>query len=387
VAHQKTLSLEGAEEIPPDFAVDIRFKEHRGGASVNTATGTAFDASIRQPSRLIAYLIGLLCLQFCLAALLKVTEPKFQPVEPTAKLVAAELKGVTKITIENGDKSDTKSPHSVLLQKDQQGWKLPELFGCSASSDSVKQVLKTIESLKRGLPVSTTAGAAERFKVSSNNFLRLITFYSGDKKLASLYVGTSPAYRSAYVRLPDSNDIYTAELSEFEIPIKPNDWIDRNMVQVKPNDIQSVDFGTFKIEKNGKQWNLVQSGQHNAISDDPAAKVLDGVTGLTINSVMGDKFPQGYEQSSPALEFKLSLKSGTTVGFDLFKSQAKDKHSFALRRSDQRLYYEVPDWVVTPLTQVSPQSLLKKDEPKKQVATPMPFALKLSAPKSSAPKP
>ncbi len=319
-----------------------------------------FDGGFTVPSqRILSVLSALLAVQLALAASLKFSEVRYQPVEASRPLLTCDFAKVSRVVIEERH-ADGKTTSKVEFQKDSQGWQLPEYFGFRASADSVNQLLSHLRDLKKSYPVSTTAGAADRFKVGPENFERAVELYGDHQKLGTLYLGSSPSFRTVYAKTPGTNDIYTVELSEYQINGKASEWIDRSALALKPAEVSIIDLGSFQLKKTDSQWTLVRGDKAEPLHDVVATPVVDAVAGLSINSVLGTKEDPTYNADSLVLSCRLTLKDGKTVAYAFFKP--KDRSCHVLKISDKPWYLAVDDWVVNRIKGFTASSLLKSEE-------------------------
>ena len=77
--------------------------------------------------------------------------------------------------------------------------------------------------------MASSAGSAERFEVSQNNFQRRVRLHAGDKLLAEFYLGTSPGFRKVHARLSDRAEIYSIELLNYEVTANVDSWLDKSI--------------------------------------------------------------------------------------------------------------------------------------------------------------
>jgi hypothetical protein len=307
------------------------------------------------------FLTVLLVVQVALAVVLKLSEIKYQPVEPTAPLLACDFSKITKVVIEEAQ-GEGKPKLKVVLEKTPQGWQIPDLYAVPAATDNINQLFSTLKELKKGFPITTTSGAAEHFKVSSDNFERSISLSDNSKKVSTLYFGSSPAFKSVYAKSPVSNEIYTVDLTPYQIDGKQNDWVDHTVVDLKTDNIKSVDMGSFKLQKNDGKWMLTGQGKESksgVLHDTVAQNLLDAVAHVSISNVLGIKPDPAYNMDSPVLSCKVSLNKGDEQTYTF--SKAKDKPYYVLKVSSKPWYFSVDDWSFNRLKSTTADSLLKAE--------------------------
>jgi len=309
----------------------------------------------------IKFLTLLLVVQVALAVVLKLSEIKYQPVEPTAPLLTCDFPKITNVVIEESQ-NEGKSKSKVVLQKVPGGWQIPGYFGVPASSDRIDQLLTTLKDLKKGFPISTTTGADEHYKVGADNFERSISLTDDHQKVTTLYVGTAPVFKLVYAKLPDRNEIYTVKLIPFQLDGKQNDWVDHSIIALQAGNIKSVDMGSFKLQKTDNKWTLTSPGSQSktgTLHDTVAQNLLDAVSHVTFNMVLGTKPDPTYNMENPVLAFKVALNKGDDVTYTF--SKPKDKPYYVLKVSSQPWYLSVDEWAFLMLKSMTPDALFRSE--------------------------
>jgi len=322
------------------------------------AVGTGFTIPSQRALMLLA---ALLMAQMVLTIIFKVSEARYQPVEASQPLLACDFSKISKVIIEERQ-ADGKHTSKLVLQRDQQGWQLPEYFDFRASADNVNQLLTTLKDLKKGYPISTTSGAAERFKISPSNFERAVELYADNQRVSTLYLGSSPSFRAIYAKTPDTNDIYTVEIAAYQINGKASDWIDRNAIALKPDEISAIDLASFQLKRKDNKWTLVSGGKSEPLHDIVAQDVVDPFAQLSIQSVLGTKPEPSYGMDKAVLSCSITLKDGHMLSYTF--SKPKDKNYHVLKISDKPWYLAVDDWAVDRIKGLTAASLLKNEAAK-----------------------
>jgi Domain of unknown function (DUF4340) len=309
-------------------------------------------------NRALMALSALLLVQLALAAVLKFFETKYQPAEAIRPLLTCDFSKVSKVIVEVRE-ADGKNTSKVTLEKDQSGWRLPDYYSFPASTVQVEQLLKELKDLKSGYPVTTTSGAADRFKVSADKFERAITMFAGDQTTGALYLGTSPSFRAVYAKAPDNDDIYTIELPISQIDAKASDWIDHNALALKPADIAAMDLGSFQLRKKIDNWSLVSPEKTATLHEDVAQNVIDAIAQLSVDSVLGTKESTTHEAGSPVLSCSVTLKNGNVLNYTF--SKPKDKNYHVLQTSFKPWILSINDGIVTRIKNFTVSALLKSE--------------------------
>ncbi|MGE0487690.1 MAG: DUF4340 domain-containing protein [Vulcanimicrobiota bacterium] len=191
-------------------------------------------------------LLVLLVVQLVVAGGLALANHRTQP-EPSP-LLSFELAQANRLVI--ADPEET-----VVLKLQGQDWILPDFHKLPANSARVKTLLSDLSNLKTGWPVATTASAFPRFEVEQDKFQRRVEFYQGEKLLGRLYVGSSPSFRQAHVRVDGDQKTYSVSLNSYDLPTSGEAWFDPGLLAAKNPTV--IEGGDYRLENSGG-WKLAQ---------------------------------------------------------------------------------------------------------------------------------
>ena len=300
----------------------------------------------------IVILGGVLVLQIAVAVGVNLGQNDYRAFEPTGKLLSFDTEAVDRMRID-GD-ADT---HVVLHKQDDQ-WRLPELDDFPADQGHVKRLIERLTNLDKGWPVATTTGAAKRFKVAEASFERKLTLFQGDKPQAALYVGTSPDFRKVHVRLPDETDIRAVEFNTYEVGVKPEDWIDKAIFTHQADDIERLELPSFTLQQQDDHLEVVGLAADEETITEEAKRLLDRIAGLNIRAVLSPTDKSDDSPDAVKLRYTVALKSGATQ--DYIFSKPTDADHYVLKASHRNESFQVDTWVVDPITKVTRDTLIRK---------------------------
>jgi hypothetical protein len=145
----------------------------------------------------------------------------------------------------------------VVLSKGDDSWRLIEPVEATADQNNVGSALNRLTDLEIRRIVATKPEHYARLQVDDDNAVR-VTVKAGDETLSELMVGKY-GNGMTMVRIGDRSEVFGASGSlryAFDRELKA--WRDRNVVGVKPEDVQSIRFegpkGTFVFEREGEAW-------------------------------------------------------------------------------------------------------------------------------------
>jgi len=77
-----------------------------------------------------------------------------------------------------------------------------------------------------------------------------VTLSSDGEALAEFYLGTSPGYQRVHARAVDSDDVFSVELSNYELGVKVDSWMDKTLLatEEEPSEVRVSVAGTDQLE-------------------------------------------------------------------------------------------------------------------------------------------
>jgi len=304
-------------------------------------------------NRIINIAAILLVIQIGLVVALQFGKSNGELQAPTTPLLGFSPESVTKVIITGPEKEQ------LLLEKKGAEWLLPDFFGAPANREQVATILTKLAGLKQGMAVGTTAAAVKRFKVADDLFQRRVVVQAGDNSVGDLYLGTSPGFRQIHARKAGTENVVAVELSTFELEPKADQWLDKNMFQMKEEDMERLTFADFTLEKKDKEWQVKDLPEGQTTDAKAAADLVAKVSGLTVQTVMKPQEAEPLFAGTPALQFSVSRKGGGVAEFRLVKAEGD---AYILKHSERDLYCKVHNLQVEGLLKVNRDALLVKPQ-------------------------
>jgi hypothetical protein len=303
-------------------------------------------------NRIITIAATLLVLQIGLAVTLHLGGNKDNDLlAPDAPLLGFTADAVTTITISGLEQE------RIVLQKSGTGWILPDFFAAPASVEQVTALLTRLAQLKQGFAVATTVAAAKRFKVADDLFQRHVVLKAGESVVGDLYVGTSPGFRQIHARKAGSEGVVAVELSTFELETGADQWLDKNMFKIKDEDVETISFADFTLEKKDNAWQLTGLPEGQTTDAKAAGDLVAKVSDLTIQAVLKPQEAEPLFAGTPALRFTITRKGGGAAEFRFVKAEGD---FYVLKQSERDLYCKVNALLVENLLKANRDSLVTK---------------------------
>lgn len=118
---------------------------------------------------------------------------------------------------------------SVQLNRGGDGWQVGD-EALPADSAKIGEVLDKLANVAATWPVATSSDSAVRFEVTEANFQRRLVLESVDGVVADLMLGTSPGYRRVHARADGADEVYSVDLSNYEVPVDTDQWLDKTLL-------------------------------------------------------------------------------------------------------------------------------------------------------------
>jgi hypothetical protein len=317
--------------------------------------GTISVNKEKDARQIIITLAIILVAQIALSCFLKYNASQYQPFEPSAKLITADLDKVTKIEVQTGGGMNLKP---FVIQKDKGTWTIPSYYHAPVNAKTISKFYSMLKGIAKGLPVATTAGARPHFNVGSDDYRQLVTLSSDKGKVVTLYLGNASSMRTTYVRLDGSDDVFNVATTVGMFNPNPQIWFDKSMTSLDTNQVTAVDLGSFKVNEVKNGWILTDKDGEHPISKRTIFDLLDKVTHIDCHSILSDTKLPTFDADHPVFVFKVTLKDGKHVEFSI--SKATDKPWHVLKVSTMDLYFEVDQWGMKEIQAISAESILKQ---------------------------
>lgn len=189
----------------------------------------------------------------------------------------------------------------VVIKEDEGKWRVNDF---PADSKRITDFFNSLKETGISSRVSSNSQNHSRFEVDDKG--TDLTFVSNDQIVQQLIVGKTAGGNSAYVRLPEQDDVYV--INNFPIHLLSEEvsfWRDREVVAAEPSEVRMVAYqsggSTWKVNKIEDGW-TIQLNSYSPVAVD-SVKVESWLTSVV--GLQASGFP---EEGS-----ELSLKVGTVT--------------------------------------------------------------------------
>lgn len=289
--------------------------------------------------KLMSVLVIFLVIQILLSGVLFSLDQDFGAFQSKQKLLEIELDQLDGIDIEAADNL------KLSLVKKEGKWLLPDAFNAPVDNDKLQKVSDDLFALNISWPVATTEAAAPRFKVVDDKFERKISFRKGSETLKILYLGSSPGFKKIHARVDQKPEIYSIDFSAFEVTAKSDDWIDKNLLKMNPDEISKISTHKFSLSQKDHQWQFDNLEESKIAQQEKINSWINKVANLRYSSILGTEEKPEYGLSTPLLDYKVSKQSGDDIEFRV----AKQQDDYILKSSSQPYYFKIAEYQIQAL--------------------------------------
>jgi len=205
----------------------------------------------------------------------------------------------------------------VRLRRAGKAWLLPELDGLPADAARVDLLLEKLTVTDPGWPVAQTPAARQRFQVARYHFRRKLVLRSQQQELGEVYLGTAPVFRKVHARNAAQDDIYSVELSLFELPANAGKWLEPRLLQVRAP--LAITADGYSLTRTGDKWTLGSGAE-----PDPRElnALLNALRGLQVQGVADESVSARLPEVEAELILQVQALAGD-VQLALFKLEGE----------------------------------------------------------------
>jgi hypothetical protein len=263
----------------------------------------------------IPFLFGALIVQAGLCAFFLTRKDATATFQANEKLLSFTFDKVDRVQITDG------TGKKVELKKQEAGWVIPDYFTYPVAAKKLETFGQAMDSFKKSWPLGTSAIAAKQFKVVPEQFERELVFFAGDKKLQTLYLGTSPSFRKVHARVDDVMNTYSIDQNTFDIAVDSKEWIDKRFfAALDKTKVKSLVVGTVTLEQQNGNFILAGIPADKETMTDKTAALVAKVLNADFDEVMDlkEKVTLGEKVDS----FTLTSSDDQKHGFEVYKTPA-----------------------------------------------------------------
>ncbi len=205
--------------------------------------------------------------------------------------------------------------NTISLSRKQANWVITSHDDIPAESAKIETLLTKLTALESSRLVTRTESSHLRLKVGPA-FIRKISLSLASGASRTLYLGTSPSYKTVHVRQEGDNNVYLArDLSSWEAPADLPYWWRTAYLDVDPQTLTTVTLKNsvtdIQLEKKGEEWFLAGMASDRQIDPDALNEFLVSVSRLTVSEYLTKT--ESNEPFEPAITLLLGTATDTVT--------------------------------------------------------------------------
>ena len=249
--------------------------------------------------RNIQILSILLVLQIGLTAI--VFRPRSADTSEVGEALLADLAGETiqQITIEDGDGD------LITLTRSEDGWVLPDVDDFPAVSEKIDTLIAGLIEVTSDRLITQTESSHRQLKVAADEFERRIELSSGNTSLRVIYIGSSPSFGSAHIRLEGEVETYlTGSIASHQANADAASWVDTAYHSVTTEEIQAIHLenanGAWDFEKDDEgSWSLVDLAADMEFLSSAVSTIENRASSINLSEPLGLEEEAEYGMDEP----------------------------------------------------------------------------------------
>ena len=306
-------------------------------------------------NRAVPVLTTLVVLQLALTVALAFSGQDYGAFRSDQKLMALDAEAVDRIVIQGEE------GQSVEILKDGDKWFLPDLDRFPVAPQPAEALVTKVADITKGWPVATSSSAADRFKVGAEKFERKLTFLEGNREIGTLFLGTSPSFRKVNVRVSGKDDIYNISFNSYEASAKPEDWVDKEFLNLENEDIVRATLPAFTLERQDEKFTVAGLQPDEETNEEEVETLIEKLAAPPYRSVLGTDNKSEYGQDSPVLEIVVELKGGEQIAYVYSKPESGD--DFVLKSSAHPYFFKVSKYAFERLREFDQKKVVRRATP------------------------
>ncbi|MEZ4866541.1 MAG: DUF4340 domain-containing protein [Caldilineaceae bacterium] len=292
-------------------------------------------------------LSGILVAQLAIIAFL------FWPGRGASAAVTKLYTGVTLDDIQSMTVSSTDK--SITITRGGDGWVLPEAEDYPVQAVQASDTISKVLNIDTRRLVASNSTSHKRLEVADDNFVNKVELTTKDGKTLTLYVGSSPSFRSTNVRTGDSDNVYlTSSLASSDLHTDYGSWVNTTYVAIPTTDVQAVTVqnanATLDFTKvSTDTWTLADLAADETFNQNNLSSLLTRLTGLNMVKPLGKTAKPEYGMD--ALQATITVQSQPAGGQAktttlLIGAQLPESKNYVLKSSESDYYVEVASFSV-----------------------------------------
>ncbi len=306
-------------------------------------------------------LVGALVLQLILVVVVLWPRSTASSGEEQSLFPGLEAAQIVKLSITDA------TGETINLARVAGSWVLPDADDYPCQEGKVPELITKLLGLSADSLVTKTSASHKRLKVAEDDFERRIVFELADGTRNELFVGSSPTYGAAHIRLGGQDEVYlTSGLSATDAGTQATAWVDRSYFSVTRDDVVSLtvqnENGELGFLKVGDMWSLKDLEPDETFNNTSFQTLLGRASSVSMVRPLGREEQESYGLQAPSAVVTIRTHSDEegdkTYTLRVGAQDAQD-NSYVLISSESPYYVRVSEFTAQEFVEKSRDDYLE----------------------------
>jgi hypothetical protein len=243
----------------------------------------------------------------------------------------------------------------IEFERSDAGWVLAGTDGFPCTETAVPSFLDKLLALDTSRLVAETAESHVRLEVAEDTFSRQITFRLADGTTHTLYLGSSPSYNVAHVRLEGQDQVYLVSgLLATDASVRATTWIDTSYVSLENDQVTALTLenanGTYTFSKDADgAWTMAGLSGEETLNEGEVSSLVTRISSVRMQRPLGQGEEPGYGMDAPQAVVTVQTRDGegaTETQTLVVGAQDPEDSTYVVKASTSPYYVRVTEFSV-----------------------------------------
>ena len=256
----------------------------------------------------------------------------------------------------------------IELERIDAGWTLAGTDGFPCTETAVPDFLGKLLALDTARLVTETPASHARLEVGEDTFSRKIAFRLEDGTAHTLYLGSSPSYNVAHVRLEGQDQVYLVSgLSATDANARAATWIDALYVSLENDQVVALTLenanGSYTFTKDADgTWSMEGLSGEETLNEGEVSSLVTRISSVRMQRPLGQGEEPGYGTDDPQAVVTVQTRDeegATETHILVVGAQDPEDKTYVVKASTSPYYVRVAEFAVQDFVEGAREDLIE----------------------------
>lgn len=256
----------------------------------------------------------------------------------------------------------------IELERSDAGWVLADTDGFPCTETAVPTFLEKVLALDTARLVTETPASHARLEVGEDTFSRQIAFGVEDGTTHTFYLGSSPSYNTAHVRLEGQDRVYLVSgLSSTDASVRATMWIDASYVSLESDQVVALTVengnGTYAFTKDADgAWSMAGLSSEETLNEGEVSSLVTRISSVRMQRPLGQGEEPGYGIDDPQAVVTVQTRDedgATETQILVVGARDPEDSTYVVKASTSPYYVRVAEFAVQDFVEETRADLLE----------------------------